>query len=349
MTIAETDRAGNIGNLRILFDAQAPLLHDIIGKQHEVSTDIASCKDSLDALQEKIDLSQTPGAAGSAIVDEQKEILDAIKSEIGLVRDELADRDTNVRESTHIEPANSSSFASALAITSTLASLMLSGTMIASAHTLTTQARDMSTIARRFEVHSLPMKVAIDQLSASTKRPSKEAKNFVNSSGQVIADDVDSERPTLHLDSGSGKSDAYKTSLTAVYHSQKGRANQPCETKNQSKVTNDLCETDSKQNQVLAEDFLHPCYLTRSLQRFRKDDRFKGAWIEEYREDLPMCQKYKIGDMVLMKAYNTSGRLFSRRHRIASTRWSTPNQEWEYKLKDSDGSYIGWFPERWLA
>ena len=75
MTIAETDRADNNGNLKALFKAQEPLLHDIIGKQHEVFTILTSFKDSLDALQDKIDQSQTPGTAGSVLVNDQEVIL----------------------------------------------------------------------------------------------------------------------------------------------------------------------------------------------------------------------------------------------------------------------------------
>ena len=226
MTIAETDRADNNSNLKTLYEAQELLLHDIIGKQHEVSTNLISCKDSLDALQDKIDQSQTPNAAGPASVDDQKVILNAIKSEIEQVKDGLADSNTNTRDSTTVEPGNYSNFASALTITSNLAALMISGTMIASARALATQAREMSTIARRFEVHCPPIEQSTDQQSISTTRPSKEPVEFANGSDRVIADAVDPEQFPLDSDPGSCKSDVHESSSPAVCHSQEERAEQ---------------------------------------------------------------------------------------------------------------------------
>ena len=240
--MAETDRADSHENLKTLFEALAPLLHDIIGKQHEVSADVTSYKDSLNILQEKMDQLQTTGAVGSVLVDDQKAILDAIRSEIDLMRDGLADRDTSTRDSTHTEPAKSSSFfASAWAITSNLGALMLSGTMIASAHIVATQARDLTTIARRFEFQPLLMEQSIDKHSASTKRPSKE--------------EGDSEGPTIRSNSTIDKTNVYKTPLTAMYYSREIRANQSRETEYQGRIARIVCDTDSKQTQVVTEDF----------------------------------------------------------------------------------------------
>ena len=75
-----------------------------------------------------------------------------LKSEIITVRENLATRETDVGESTKPDLAISDSFTSALAITSNLFAVILSGTMIMSAHKLARQARNITTVARNFEL-----------------------------------------------------------------------------------------------------------------------------------------------------------------------------------------------------
>ncbi|CAD6591630.1 MAG: hypothetical protein ASARMPREDX12_005284 [Alectoria sarmentosa] len=156
ITTAETDRADHVENLKNLFEAHTPLLRSIIGNQHGLFIDLGSCKDNLGTLREKVDDSMTQGAEASVKLDAQQEIFEALRLETGSLRERLVAEETNARESHPTRPANSSSFISALAITSNLAPLVLSGTMIVSAYTLANRAREMSTIARKIEIHVSP-------------------------------------------------------------------------------------------------------------------------------------------------------------------------------------------------
>lgn len=162
ITTAETDRADHVENLKTLFEAHTSLLHNIIGNQHELFIDLGSCKENLGKLREKVDHLMTQGTRASVKLDAQQEIFEALRLETGSLRERLAAEETNARESNPTEPANSSSFISALVITSNLATLVLSGTMIASVHTLANRTRGMSTIARKFEIHVSPAEQAID-------------------------------------------------------------------------------------------------------------------------------------------------------------------------------------------
>ena len=168
ITTAETVRADHVENLKTLLEAHTPLLHSIIGNQHEFFIDRGSCKDNLGKLRKKVHHLTTQGAGASVKLDAQQEIFEALRLETGSLRERLAAEETNARESNPTKSANSSSFISALAITLNLAALVLSGTMIASAHTLANRAREISTIARRFEIHVSP---AEQVLESANRKP----------------------------------------------------------------------------------------------------------------------------------------------------------------------------------
>lgn len=102
-------------------------------------------------MQVNIDQSQTQGAGSAIPIYDPQDMLDEIKSEIVKVRETLATLETDVGETTKAELAISDSFTSALAITSNLFAVILSGTMIMSAHRSAHQARSITTIARNFE------------------------------------------------------------------------------------------------------------------------------------------------------------------------------------------------------
>ncbi len=230
ITTAETDRADNVENLKILLEAHAPLLHNIIGRQCQASADIASCKDDLDSLLDKVSQLQTQGAAASVPLNDHQDILEAIKSEVELLKERFAAGDTDATESTPTDQAISSSFKSALVITSNLVLLVLSGTTIASAHALANQARNMSVIARRFELNVLPVEQSVDKPLASSR-------------SSAITNAIDTGRPAIGSDARTYKGNVCGHSPTAVMLSQEDRdsQSQSQQTKNHDKRNENQC------------------------------------------------------------------------------------------------------------
>ena len=164
--------------MKNLLEAHAALLHESTGKQDELAKDLASCGDKLDAMQVNIDQSQTQGAGSAIPTYDPQDMLDEIKSEIVTVRENLATRETDVGETTKTELAISDSFTSALAITSNLFAVILSGTMIMLAHKLARQARNITTVARNFEFDVPLREHLVDQRSVDTGRSVRKDRDF---------------------------------------------------------------------------------------------------------------------------------------------------------------------------
>ena len=123
-----------------------------------------------------------------------QDMLDEIKSEIVMVRDNLATRETEVGEITETVSDN---FTSALAITSNLFAMMLSGTMIMSAHKFAHQARDMSTVAGKFEIEVPLREHIVDQRSVDTGQSISKNRDFGKSCSSALTDAVDLGRSAL--------------------------------------------------------------------------------------------------------------------------------------------------------
>ena len=200
---------------------------------------MASCKDNLDSLLEKVSLLQTQGAGASVHMDDHQATLEAIKSEVELLKEGFAAGDTDVTESTPTDQAISSSFKSALVITSNLVLLVLSGTTIASAHALAIQARNMSVIVRQLELNVLPVEQSVDQPLTRTGGPAKETEDSKKSCGFAITNAIDTGRPVIGSDARTYKGNVCEDSLTAVMLLQEGRASQSQsqQTQNQGKHT----------------------------------------------------------------------------------------------------------------
>ena len=213
-TTAETDRAENIDNLKHLLEAHAALLHDSAGKQVELSRDLASCKNALDGIQVNTDQSQTQGAGASTPIYNPQDMLDKIKSEVELIREKLADRENNTGELTDTEPATPDSFTSALAITSNVFAVMLSGTMIVSAHNLASQARKMSTVARRFEIDVPLREHLVDQRPVDAGGYIREAKDIKKGSSSASTDAVKFERPAAGSEARTYQGNVYEGPVT---------------------------------------------------------------------------------------------------------------------------------------
>lgn len=219
------------------------MLHNIIGRQCQASADMASCKDNLDSLLDKVSQSQTQGAAASVQLDDHQDILEAIKSEVELLKERFAAGDIDATESTPTDQAISSSFKSALVVTSNLVLLVLSGTTIVSAHALANQARNISVIARKFELNVLPVEQSVDKPLASTAGPAKETGDSNKSCSSAITNAIDTGRPAIGSDARTYKGNVCGDSPTAVMLSQEDRASQSQTqpTYNQGKRTENQC------------------------------------------------------------------------------------------------------------
>lgn len=163
-----------------MYEAHTTLLENIGRRQDGVSEDLSKYSDNLDALQENFDSLHLEGGRASIQSEEQKRILEAIQQKIESMKTDPE------MPSTLDENKTSNVFTKALVVTTNRVSLVLSGAMFTSAHTLASQARDMSTIARRFE--SRPPFI---------EQPPEENEAIMTSSRIALSKAVDSGRPAL--------------------------------------------------------------------------------------------------------------------------------------------------------
>ena len=231
--------------MKNLLEAHAALLHESTGKQYELAEDLASCKDKLDAMQVNTDDPQSQGGGAPIPTYDPQNMLDEIKSEMVKVNENLAKRQTDIRETTKTEPAISDSFTSALGITSNLFAVLLSGTMIMSAHDLGCQARDMSTVARNFEVDDQLREHLVDERSVDTGRSIRKNGDFGKRCSATLTDAVDLGRPALGSETRTCQGSIYEEPPTTLRYLRDERACKVQETETHEKVTNDNCSTSS--------------------------------------------------------------------------------------------------------
>ena len=177
-------------------------------------------------MQGNIDQSQTQGAGAPIPMNDPQDMLDEIKSEIVMVRENSATRETDVGKTTKTEPAIPDSFTSALAITSNLFAVMLSGTMIMSAHKLARQARDMSTVARNFEADVPLREHLVDQWSVGTGLSVKKDRDFGKGYSSALTDAVDLGRSALGSETRTYQGKIHKDPSTAFRRLRDERASQ---------------------------------------------------------------------------------------------------------------------------
>ena len=135
-----------------------------------------------------------------------------------MVRDNLATRDTDVGETTKTKPAISDSLTLTLTlvIKSNLFAVMLSGTMIMPAHKLARQARDKSTVARKFEA-DVPLKDhLVDHRSVGIGPNNREDRVFEKSCSSALTDVTDFCRSALGSEACTHQSSIYEKPPTAL-------------------------------------------------------------------------------------------------------------------------------------
>ena len=143
----------------MLYEAHITLLEKLGQKQAEVSAELGAHTEVLPVLQDRLDRSQHEGAGASIRMDEQPKILEDIGKTVESVKMKLETTDTPT------EVRSSDSLSTALAVTSGLAALVLSGMMLASTHELTMRAREMSSVVSKFKFQVIPKELAIAQPS----------------------------------------------------------------------------------------------------------------------------------------------------------------------------------------
>ena len=229
--------------MKTLLEAHAALLYDSTGKQDGLAKNLASCEEKLDAMQLSIDQSRTQGARAPIPMYDPQDMLDEIKSEIVMVRESLETRETDVGESKETGPAISDSVTSALAITSNLFAVMLSGTMIMSAHKLARQARDMSTVARNFEADVPLRQHLVDQRSVRTGRSIRKDRDFGESCSSALTDAAGVGGSALGPEARTYQDSIYKKQPTALRRLPDEKASKIEENETHGKVTEESCST----------------------------------------------------------------------------------------------------------
>ena len=189
------------------------------------------------ALWERVDQLQIPDSGTSVNVDDQQRILEAIRLEIRSVLENVVAKETNAKGSNPTEPVISNSSSPASTITSGLVALLLSGTVIASTQKLANQARDLSMIARKLEIHVPPAEQLLDRPSISSGGPAGRAKQLTKSCCSAVTDPIDLGQPSIAFDARTYTSEGYEKSLAAACCSQEGRTGKLRETPHQGKDT----------------------------------------------------------------------------------------------------------------
>ena len=201
-------------------------------------------------MRVNIDQSQTQGVGSAIPMYDPQDMLNEIKSEIVTVRENLATRDTDVGETTKTELAISDSFTSALAITSNLFAVILSGTMIMSAHKLARQARNITTVARKFEFDVPLREHLVDQRSVDTGRSVRKDRDFGKSCSSAFANAVDLGRSASGSKARTHQGKIYKTPPATLPRLRDERASKIQDTEPQDKVTSGDCSTSNDDNPI---------------------------------------------------------------------------------------------------
>ena len=109
-----------------------------------MSTRLSACKDDLDEMMGRMDVSSTQNADIQLKLDKQTATLDEVRSDIDQLKEKLEREQTQVQNRNRAERRDLEKAISALTITSTIFTLAVSGTIFVSIHDIATKAADLS-------------------------------------------------------------------------------------------------------------------------------------------------------------------------------------------------------------
>ena len=206
--------------------AHTTLLEDVGRRQDAVSTESSAQREDLAALKDNVDKLHSEGAGASIKLEEQQYILEAIKQKIELVKTKL-DIDASPDEI-----KKSKNFTTALAITSNLVSLVLSGTTLASAYAMIRQAQEMSSTARRFGYNITPREYSMDQSQVNPCGFAKQEEGSINRDNSVTIESSDSIAPSRNPVIPNTTIFTEDQSATRAHENATSRAQRACSVKN---------------------------------------------------------------------------------------------------------------------
>lgn len=105
---------------------------------------MSACKDDLDEMMGRMKISSVQNADTQLKLDEQKATLDEVRSDIDQLKEKLEREQTQVQSRNRAGRKHLDKAISALAVTTTIFTLVVSGTIFVSVHDIATQAADLS-------------------------------------------------------------------------------------------------------------------------------------------------------------------------------------------------------------
>ena len=129
-------------------DEQYQCLTELLGAVSDIqsgtSARLSACKDDLDEMMGRMKISSIQNADTQLKLDEQKATLDEVRSDIDQLKEKLEREQTQVQSRNRAGRKDLDKAISALAVTTTIFTLVVSGTIFVSVHDIATQAADLS-------------------------------------------------------------------------------------------------------------------------------------------------------------------------------------------------------------
>ena len=126
------------------YESLNKLLAEVSESQSGTSAQLSACKDDLGEMMGRMKISSTQNADTQLKLDKQKATLDEVRSDIDRLKDKLEREQAKVHSRTRAGRKALDKTISALAITSTIFTLVVSGTIVVSTQDIATHAGDLS-------------------------------------------------------------------------------------------------------------------------------------------------------------------------------------------------------------
>ena len=149
VTAAETDRSAFAESLKDKCLALDTKLQDIKCHQEEAKVQLNTQMDGLGTLQGTTSKNLDLVEQTQVKLDEQRKTVQGIQEELGQLKGKYGDSESGLRSGSPAEPLGLDRPTMALGLASRILTLVLSGSMIVSAHTLANQAREISKITKQ--------------------------------------------------------------------------------------------------------------------------------------------------------------------------------------------------------
>ena len=171
VTAAETDRSAFVESLKDKCLALDTKLQDIKCHQEEAKVQLSTQMDDLGTLQGTTSRNLDLVEQTQVKLDEQRKTVQGIQEELGQLKGKYGDGESGPRSGSPAEPLGLDKPTMALGLASRILTLVLSGSMIVSAHTLANQAREISKITKQLSGDVSKPPDSMGEESASPIKP----------------------------------------------------------------------------------------------------------------------------------------------------------------------------------